>query len=90
MVEPGREANSGAFRCDERECRAMDSDMKRMQRLGLAGDIDKHPVGSKLTPAAREKAIDFAQKTMTTNNVDYGTATKLGIDHVTSDVFKKE
>jgi len=65
-----------------------DSDMKRMNRLSHAQDIDRDPVGSRLTPEARERAIDFAEKAFT-GNTNRGTAVQLGIQHVTSDVFKK-
>lgn len=64
--------------------RTSDSDMNR--RI-IAGNIDRDPVGSRLTPQAREKAIDFGTKAWK-GDMGNGTASKLGIQHATSDTFK--
>lgn len=64
-------------------------DERKLNREILAGNIDRDSVGSKLTPEARERAINFAERAWG-GNMGNGTASKLGIEHVTSDVFKKE
>lgn len=65
-------------------------DQKRMDELnrrGLAKSIDEHKVGRKLTPEARERAIDFAQKVYK-GQMGNGKAAEIGIEHVTSEVFE--
>jgi len=64
-------------------------DSRKLNREILAGNIDRDPVGRKLTPEAREKAIDFAEKVWK-GNMGNGEASQIGIEHVTSNVFKKE
>lgn len=60
---------------------------EKLNRGIIAGNIDRDPVGRKLTPEARERAIDFGTKAWK-GNMGNGTASRLGIQHVTSDVFK--
>lgn len=54
----------------------------------MAAQIDAHPVGQKLTESARARAIDFAADAWR-GSVGAGDAARLGIQHVTGDVFKK-
>ncbi len=53
----------------------------------MAGNIDRHQTGRKLTPEAREKAIEFAVDAWK-GNMGNGTASELGIKHVTREVLK--
>ena len=59
----------------------------KLNREIIAGNIDRNPVGRRLTPEARERAIKFgvdAWKGDTGN----GKAAQLGIKHATSEVLK--
>ena len=60
-----------------------------MNRRIIAGNIDRDSVGSKLTPVAREKAIDFALEVWG-GNMGNGEAAEIGIKHATRDVFKED
>lgn len=62
-------------------------DSDRLNRIIIGGNIDRHPVGSKLTPEARERAIDFGISVWK-GNMGNGQAADLGIKHVVSDVIK--
>ncbi len=53
----------------------------------MASNIDRHQTGRKLTPEAREKAIEFAVDAWK-GNMGNGTASDLGIKHVTTGVLK--
>ncbi len=55
----------------------------------IGGNIDRDPVGRRLTPEAREKAINFAVDNWPANTGN-GVATQIGIKHVTSGVFKTD
>jgi hypothetical protein len=63
------------------------SDRPNLNRSIIAGNIDRDPAGRRLTPEARERAIDFGTKVWK-GNMGNGTASDLGIKHVTSDVLK--
>ncbi len=52
-------------------------------------NIDQHEVGRKLTPEARERAVDFALDVWG-GDMGNGEASDIGIKHVTRDVFKKD
>jgi hypothetical protein len=65
------------------------SDRASLHRNIIAGNIDRDPVGRQLTPEARERAIDFGVNAWK-GNMGNGTASDLGIKHVTSDVFKND
>lgn len=62
-------------------------DRAELNRSIIASNIDRDPVGSRLTPEARERAIDFGTKAWK-GDMGNGTASKLGIQHVTSEVMK--
>lgn len=67
-------------------------DDKRTQennREIMRGNIDRDPLGSRLTPEARERAVDFATDVWK-GQMGNGEASQLGIRHVTKDVLKKE
>lgn len=67
-----------------------DEKRDRENKRRIIGDnIDKDTVGRKLTPEARERAIDFAVDNWP-HNMGNGDAAKLGIKHVTSGVLKQE
>lgn len=53
----------------------------------IAGDVARDRVGSRLTPAAQERAVDFAMK-QTGKGLNWGQLKEIGISHVTSDVLK--
>lgn len=55
----------------------------------MAESIDRHPVGRKLTPEARERAISFAAK-MWRGMTSSRAAVEAGISHVTADGPFKE
>lgn len=55
----------------------------------MAGNIDRDSVGRKLTSEARERAIDFAVQAWE-GQMGNGEASRLGIKHVTSDVFDED
>ena len=63
--------------------------MKELNRSILADNIDRDSVGRRLTPEARERAINFAVKVFK-GDMGNGKASKIGIEHVTSDVFEKD
>jgi len=54
----------------------------------IGQNIDRDSLGRKLTPEARERAIDFGVKTWK-GNIGSGDAARTGIRHVTSDTFKE-
>lgn len=58
-----------------------------LNRKIIEGNIDRDSVGQRLTPEARERAIDFGVSAWK-GNMGNGTAAQLGIKHVTADVFK--
>jgi len=53
----------------------------------IASNIDRDSVGRKLTPQARERAIEFGTNAWK-GNMGNGKAAELGIQHVTSEVLK--
>ncbi len=61
---------------------------QKLKRDILSNNIDRDPVGRNLTPEAKARALDFAEKAFT-GNTGNGDAARLGIKHVTSDIFKK-
>jgi len=65
----------------------MTYDRESNNRRIIAGNIDRDPVGRRLTPEARERAIDFGTKVWK-GDMGNGTASQLGIKHVTSDTLK--
>lgn len=66
-----------------------DAERRSNARDIMAGNIDRHPVGRTLTPEARHKAIEFAVDVWK-GQMGNGTATELGIQHVTQDILKQE
>jgi hypothetical protein len=62
-------------------------DHEKANRQIIASNIDRHPTGRKLTPAAREAAIDFGAKAWK-GNMGNGRAAEIGIDHATAGVLK--
>lgn len=62
-------------------------DKEAANRRIIASNIDRDPVGSRLTPEARERAIDFGTKAWK-GDMGNGTAANLGIQHATSDVLR--
>jgi hypothetical protein len=64
-------------------------DKNKSNRQILGGNIDRDPVGRKLTPEARERAIDFANEVWK-GNMGNGQASKIGIKHVTNNIFKED
>ena len=54
----------------------------------MRGNINRDPVGRKLTPAAREQAVEFAIDVWK-GNMGNGEASKIGIKHVTKDIFEE-
>lgn len=64
-------------------------DREGLNRSIMAGDIDRHPVGRTLTPEARERAITFATGAWK-GQTGAGTAADLGVQHVISDVIRKD
>ena len=52
-------------------------------------DIERDRVGSRLTEEAKERAVDFAEKTSRdVGGLNFGQLREIGIKHVTNDVFK--
>jgi hypothetical protein len=62
-----------------------DRDLNRI----IANNIDRDPVGRRLTPQARERAIKFGTEAWK-GNMGSGQAAQLGIKHATSDVLKEK
>lgn len=62
-------------------------DHEANKRAIIASNIDRDRVGSKLTPEARERAINFGTNVWK-GNMGNGTASDMGIKHVTADTFK--
>jgi hypothetical protein len=60
-----------------------------LNRSIIASNIDRHPVGRRLTPEARERAINFGTEAWK-GNMGNGRAAELGIQHATSDVLKSD
>jgi hypothetical protein len=54
----------------------------------MKANIDRDPVGKKLTPEARERAAEFAASVWK-GSMGNGQAAGIGIKHVTRDVFKE-
>ena len=54
----------------------------------IRGNIDRDPVGSKLTETAKQRATDFALKVWD-GQMGNGEASDIGIKHVTSETFKE-
>ena len=57
-----------------------------LNRKIIAGDISRDPTGSRLTPQARERAIDFGVNAWK-GDMGCGRAVELGIKHVMSDIL---
>jgi len=66
-----------------------DADRRANAREIMAGNIDRHPVGRTLAPEARERAIEFAVDSWR-GQMGNGTASDLGIQHVTAGVLKQK
>lgn len=64
-----------------------DFDRVANARAIMAQNIDSDSLGSRLTSAARERAIAFAVRSWT-GNVGAGEAAKAGIRSATADVLK--
>ena len=60
---------------------------KKLNRKIIAGNIDRDSVGRKLTPEARERAVNFALDVWK-GNMGNGKAAEIDINHVTRDVLK--
>lgn len=54
----------------------------------MKGNIDRHDLGSKLTPSARNAAAEFAADVWQ-GNMGNGEAAEIGIRHVTEAVIKQ-
>lgn len=67
---------------------SIEEGIRKANREIMGSNIDRDPVGRKLTPQAREKAIDFAIDVWK-GQMGNGEAAKLGIKHVTKDVIKE-
>ena len=66
-----------------------EEERKENARQIMADNIDRDSVGRKLTPEARNEAIEFAVDVWK-GNMGNGEATQLGIKHVTSKILKSE
>ncbi len=66
----------------------MGTSTRDLNRAIIANNIDRHPVGRKLAPEARERAIDFGVDAWK-GQMGNGTASDLGIQHVTQDILKQ-
>lgn len=64
-----------------------EEDRRENARSIMRGNIERDPVGRKLTPEAKERAVEFAVDVWK-GNMGNGEASKIGIKHVTRDVFK--
>jgi hypothetical protein len=64
-----------------------DREMKRLNREIIADNIDRDSEGSRLTPEARERAINFGLSVWK-GNMGNGEAARIGIKHVTSEVYE--
>lgn len=53
----------------------------------MRSNIERDQIGRQLTPEARERAVDFAVDAWK-GQMGNGTATQLGIKHVTSEILK--
>ncbi|MDD5710851.1 MAG: hypothetical protein PHV43_02000 [Candidatus Colwellbacteria bacterium] len=53
----------------------------------MANQIDRDPVGRRLTPEVRQRAIEFAAD-IWKGQLGAGEAAQIGIEHVTQDIFK--
>lgn len=61
---------------------------ERKNRLDIMrANINRDPVGSKLTPEAKERAAEFAADVWA-GQMGSGDAARIGIKHVTKDVLK--
>ena len=65
-----------------------DEERKDNARGIMRGNIERDPVGRKLTPAARERAVEFAVDAWK-GRMGNGQAAQLGIKHVTAGIFKE-
>ncbi len=65
----------------------MSFDQRENARQIMRGNIDRDPVGRRLTSEAGEAAVEFAVDAWK-GNMGNGTAADLGIKHVTHEVFK--
>ncbi len=59
----------------------------KLNREIIADNIDRDPVGRRLTPEARARAIQFGVGVWK-GDLGNGQAAQLGIQHVTSEVLK--
>lgn len=62
---------------------------ERNAKAIIGQNIDRNSVGRKLTPEARERAVDFGVEAWK-GTIGSGDAARIGIKHVTSGVFKKD
>lgn len=61
---------------------------ERNAKAIIGQNIDRDSVGRKLTPEARERAIDFGAQVWK-GDMGNGDAARIGIKHVTSGTFKE-
>lgn len=54
----------------------------------MRSNIDRHPDGSRLTPALKERAANFAVDAWK-GQMGNGEAAKIGLNHVLKDIFSK-
>ncbi len=59
----------------------------KLNREIIAGNIDRDPIGSRLTPEARERAIKFGVDVWK-GDMGNGQAAQLGIKYATSEMLK--
>lgn len=62
-------------------------DSDKNARSIIRRDIINDRVGSKLTPQAVERAVDFGAS-LTNNNLNWGQIKEASIKHVTNDILK--
>ncbi len=65
-----------------------EANKRDLTRQIIREDIGRDRVGRKLTEAAKDRAVDFAEKTShKVGGLNYGQLKEIGIKHVTSEVF---
>ncbi|KKN88143.1 hypothetical protein LCGC14_0252150 [marine sediment metagenome] len=58
-------------------------------RAVIEQNVDRDPVGRRLTPEARQEAVDVAMRVWR-GNMGNGEAAQIGIEQVTSRIFRDE
>lgn len=64
-------------------------DKERSARRTIGENIDKDPMGKRLTPEAREEAITIGVKAWGAAPIGNGDAAQIGIKAVTGKILKK-